>query len=1138
MKRFTLILSLLVAMVTTAMAAVGDAVNLENGTYVIRCNVEGEFAKYNGADRIVPIQQIDFEFCPEMNFTFNRGEGDNAAYYTIQTSDGKFVTYKGTDKYDQIEIKEGEDVSDDNKWWNVCVGNGEAVTIAPKASNDVGWNFSVSYNGDANGAMGFWDKTTSNGKSHWCLTRNDIASVPTGYVKIVCQGHVASYDAEKSSLVKADNNNSLFKITKNESNNTYTIQTLDGKYVTYNSTSRGGNVINISDEASATDDNKWWFFYPNIGPSGTIATKNVIDIFPKQTSISNTTASWNWAKDVTGVNTGIGTWDANDNNSYCQIERVAVTCKYEFTHEGKTVGTQVNNNVYLSDPYPELSLPYGVVATLEGTIEPTGIENGIVTVKVPVEYSLPFEPADSYDKISKWYRMTLREKTLNSYVAATNALEGEVDVTLRNLYAFVGNPFAGFKIYNAMVGSGKVLWSNWVNDNANPILFTDVESVTEGTDWLLSINGNGFAFKRNGTDYAYVNDRNGNFSYWVNSWAATDGGSRIVFTENTADLTELVENYKSEALSTLEVLASAGFDVNTAKGNINALEINVLSSPAKITEQLQSVLSGKYTLRNGDVNTSSVRYNKYLSAKPNAFNEAHGRHLSEDALWNFVFDGSVFYLYNEANDVYLGSPSSNGDIRSVPTAYYVFSSDKNENVGNALELHSKTETLHMNNHNSYGSRNNLFLSNYDENDAASAWHIEEPILSDELFDAIAEMETAYDAHVFYKTAETGTSLGQYQGNLSELKSGLVNAETIFNTPETERTYEEILAVKDVIVNAGMTMLINLPAQGKYYRIKGACNATPANYYITGNTNADDGRIACKAEADASTIFYYNDGKLLAYNSGLYIGVNGSNYKFSSVDGTTPATAIEFAGSPRKAGTYTVKSDDRFLYYKVYNGEVEIDRNLSNNSIYLDWTLEEVTELPVAISAAGYATLYAPVALEVADNVKAYTATINATTGNATLNEITSGVIPANTGVVIAGAEGKAAVEDTYNFAITTSAAFEGTNALAGTVAATYITADAYVLGIDNGEVGFYTAKKNQAENTAWKNNSHKAYLPKTAGMNAASYSFGFGEGTTGIEQITDNREQSTVIYDLTGRRIDAITVPGIYIVGGKKVLVK
>lgn len=42
--------------------------------------------------------------------------------------------------------------------------------------------------------------------------------------------------------------------------------------------------------------------------------------------------------------------------------------------------------------------------------------------------------------------------------------------------------------------------------------------------------------------------------------------------------------------------------------------------------------------------------------------------------------------------------------------------------------------------------------------------------------------------------------------------------------------------------------------------------------------------------------------------------------------------------------------------------------------------------------------------------------------------------------------------------------------------------------------------------------------------------------TTGINEITTDTEK--VIYDLTGRRIDEITEAGIYIVNGKKTLIK
>ena len=58
---------------------------------------------------------------------------------------------------------------------------------------------------------------------------------------------------------------------------------------------------------------------------------------------------------------------------------------------------------------------------------------------------------------------------------------------------------------------------------------------------------------------------------------------------------------------------------------------------------------------------------------------------------------------------------------------------------------------------------------------------------------------------------------------------------------------------------------------------------------------------------------------------------------------------------------------------------------------------------------------------------------------------------------------------------------------------------------------------------------------KVAGMKSVTaYEF---TGVTGIEKVEIRNEKSE-IYDLTGRRVENITAPGIYIVDGKKVLVK
>lgn len=46
------------------------------------------------------------------------------------------------------------------------------------------------------------------------------------------------------------------------------------------------------------------------------------------------------------------------------------------------------------------------------------------------------------------------------------------------------------------------------------------------------------------------------------------------------------------------------------------------------------------------------------------------------------------------------------------------------------------------------------------------------------------------------------------------------------------------------------------------------------------------------------------------------------------------------------------------------------------------------------------------------------------------------------------------------------------------------------------------------------------------------------DGTTGINEVKTDNVEVKAIFDLTGRRVAEMTVPGIYIVGGKKVLVK
>lgn len=89
----------------------------------------------------------------------------------------------------------------------------------------------------------------------------------------------------------------------------------------------------------------------------------------------------------------------------------------------------------------------------------------------------------------------------------------------------------------------------------------------------------------------------------------------------------------------------------------------------------------------------------------------------------------------------------------------------------------------------------------------------------------------------------------------------------------------------------------------------------------------------------------------------------------------------------------------------------------------------------------------------------------------------------------------------------------------------------YILNSGSEGLGFYKAN-------AQSLSAHKAYLHVSANAARSFLGFSFEDDATGISTMpTDGERVNHSIYDLQGRRVSA-PQKGLYIVNGKKVLVK
>lgn len=386
---------------------------------------------------------------------------------------------------------------------------------------------------------------------------------------------------------------------------------------------------------------------------------------------------------------------------------------------------------------------------------------------------------------------------------------------------------------------------------------------------------------------------------------------------------------------------------------------------------------------------------------------------------------------------------------------------------------------------------------------------------------------------------TGVSKYTYNGT-GDARRTINEAEDILNN-ETSTAVQLIDAIADLdAILADFSL--NMPKVGKLYRLKGYASKkymAPAEATPTADT-----KMAMNADMDLpGTIFMFTNGdqvdgqagyKLWNYSTGYY---TKNTHNLGAMANAANSMSIREAtsGNPGCYMLHTNTSTSGVGKW-IYDNNTAVDRNGNYAADNCDWTMEEVTWLPIPVSNTyGIGTFYSPVDIAISDTLYAKDSRLKFYIGSIeddylVLTKLEDN-IPAETPVVIEYQEHSGYKNGCAYMAIAASAeAVTAKNDLRGTLET-----------IDKPEGRIYTlqpATQDATELTFCVYNGTtlaggKAYLPAASAVKGIRYNTG---ESTGIEAIATEKGTKE-IFDLSGRRVQNPT-SGLYIINGQKVYVK
>ena len=426
--------------------------------------------------------------------------------------------------------------------------------------------------------------------------------------------------------------------------------------------------------------------------------------------------------------------------------------------------------------------------------------------------------------------------------------------------------------------------------------------------------------------------------------------------------------------------------------------------------------------------------------------------------------------------------------------------------------------------------------------------------TEELVAALDAAQVSVDEYAALKSAIDNANTLANAGNWgAQPFQRPTSAKESLNTTTAQATYdaaeadgEGVTSVTDALnenVEAVDAIVLNAPAEGARYNMvmsAGWEHDGKAVTYLAGGRN----------DAGLYNIQYYAAPNANYAQAFTFTAVEGKancyTLSMTDVDGNERyvCTGVVYGGNTSQIRTTTDAAQALAVkviatttdgIHQLYNTEANNyiggqDAGFYTVNSHTTFRLKEAEKANVTLtlSEVGWATLILPFDAELPEGVKAYSCT-EADGETLTLTEAES--LKANTPYLMNGEKSThvftgygLADKDSYTDGLFT-----------GTYVDYQTTADGktYVLQNQDGNLAFYLVTDAAQP---WIR-PYRSYMVYEGAAGAPKFSLGRGEGTTSIDkaQLTiDN----VVIYDLMGRKVSTMEKGGVYIVNGKKVVIK